>query len=136
VGPGRGDGGQPGAYRRAAWPRPGYISSKTLCRSRSQSPYLTAAISEVLPYRDDPVWLARAAAAAEREYRQYWTTQPRLTETGLSRYVDPGEDGCATVPDTAHYRAMAESGWDNTGRFGRRHHRGGAGGSQRPAVWL
>jgi hypothetical protein len=34
---------------------PGYISAKTLCRSRSQSPYLTAAIWEVLPYRDDRV---------------------------------------------------------------------------------
>jgi alpha,alpha-trehalase len=99
---------------------PGYISAKTLCRSRSQSPYLTAAISEVLPYRHhgDPAWLARAVAAAEREYRQYWTVEPHLTELGLSRYVDPGQDGCVTVPDTPHHRAMAESGWDNTGRFG------------------
>jgi alpha,alpha-trehalase len=97
---------------------PGYISSKTLCRSRSQSPYLTAAITEVLPYRDDPAWLARAAAAAEREYRQYWTAEPHLTQIGLSRYIDPGQDGCVTVPDTPHHRAMAESGWDNTGRFG------------------
>jgi alpha,alpha-trehalase len=97
---------------------PGYISSKTLCRSRSQSPYLTAAISEILPYRDDPAWLARATAAAEREYRQYWTAEPHLTQTGLSRYIDAGQDGCVTVPDTPHHRAMAESGWDNTGRFG------------------
>jgi alpha,alpha-trehalase len=99
---------------------PGYISSKTACRSRSQSPYLTAAISEVLPYRsrNDPAWLARAAAAAEREYQEYWTAEPHLTELGLSRYVDPGADGCVTVPDTPHHRAMAESGWDNTGRFG------------------
>ena len=97
---------------------PGYISSKTACRSRSQSPYLTAAISEVLAYRDDPAWLTRAAAAAEREYRQYWTAEPHLTELGLSRHFDPGNDGCVTVPDTAHYRAMAESSWDNTGRFG------------------
>lgn len=97
---------------------PGYISAKTLCRSRSQSPYLTAAIWEVLPYRDDPAWLARAAAAAEQEYQEYWTTEPHLTQIGLSRYIDPGEDGCVTVPDTPHHRAMAESGWDNTGRFG------------------
>jgi alpha,alpha-trehalase len=97
---------------------PGYISSKTLCGSRSQPPYLTAAISEVLPYRDDDAWLARAAAAAEREYLEYWTTGPHVTETGLSRYVDLGGDGCTTVPDTPHYRALAESGWDNTPRFG------------------
>jgi Trehalase len=97
---------------------PGYISSKTVCRSRSQSPYLTAAILEVLPYRDDPAWLARAAAAAEREYREYWTAEPHLHDTGLSRYVDPGGNGCVTVPDTPHYRALAESGWDNSPRFG------------------
>jgi alpha,alpha-trehalase len=36
----------------------------------------------------------------------------------LSRYIDPGGDGCVTVPGTPHYRAMAESGWDNTARFG------------------
>jgi alpha,alpha-trehalase len=97
---------------------PGYISSKTVCRSRSQSPYLTAAISEVLPYRDDPAWLGRAAAAAAREYTEYWTLEPHLTATGLSRYIDHGADGCATVPDTPHYRALAESGWDNSPRFG------------------
>jgi neutral trehalase len=97
---------------------PGYISAKTLCRSRSQSPYLTVAIWEVLPDRDDPAWLARAAAAAEQEYQEYWTTEPHLTQIGLSRYIDPGQDGCVTVPDTPHHRAMAESGWDNTRRFG------------------
>jgi alpha,alpha-trehalase len=97
---------------------PGYISSRTVCRSRSQTPYLTAAISAVLPYRDDPSWLARAAAAAEREYLEYWTAEPHLTGTGLSRYVDPGGNGCVTVPDTPHYRAVAESGWDNSPRFG------------------
>jgi alpha,alpha-trehalase len=97
---------------------PGYISSKTVCRSRSQSPYLTAAISEVLPAREEPAWLARAAAAAEREYQRYWTAKPHLTDTGLSRYIDGGSNGCVTVPDTPHYRAVAESGWDNTPRFG------------------
>jgi hypothetical protein len=88
---------------------PGYVSAKTACRSRSQSPYLTAAILEILPYRSqgDPAWLARAAAAAEREYRRYWTAEPHLTDTGLSRYVDLGHNGCVTVPDTPHYRA-----WD------------------------
>ena len=30
---------------------PGYVSSKTACRSRSQSPWLTAAIAEVPPHR-------------------------------------------------------------------------------------
>lgn len=97
---------------------PAYLSSKTVCRSRSQSPYLTAAVREVAPYVDDRRWLARAAAAAEREYLGYWTAPPHLTELGLSRYADPGGGGCVTVPDTPHHRAIAESGWDNTARFG------------------
>jgi alpha,alpha-trehalase len=96
---------------------PGYISSKTTCRSRSQSPYLTAAISEVLPYRGER-WLVGAAAAAEREYQEYWCAASHLTGTGLSRYADVGANGCTTVPDTPHYRSLAESGWDNTPRFG------------------
>jgi alpha,alpha-trehalase len=42
-----------------------------------------------------------------------------MTEIGLSRYIDVGENGgCETVPDTPHYRAIGESGWDNTPRFG------------------
>jgi alpha,alpha-trehalase len=97
---------------------PCYITSKTACRSRSQPPFLTSAIREVAPVVDDRAWLARATAAAEWEYLDYWTAEPHLTELGLSRYVDPGHDGCVTVPDTPHHRAMAESGWDNTARFG------------------
>lgn len=97
---------------------PCYISSKTACRSRSQPPFLTSAIREVAPYVADRDWLARATAAAEREYLGYWMTEPHLTGLGLNRYIDPGGDGCETVPDTPHYRAMAESGWDNTARFG------------------
>jgi alpha,alpha-trehalase len=97
---------------------PGYISSRTACRSRSQPPFLTAAIREVAPFVDDPAWLARAADTAEREYAGYWTASPHQTEYGLSRYIDAGADGCVTVPDTPHHRAMAESGWDNTARFG------------------
>jgi alpha,alpha-trehalase len=96
---------------------PCYLSSRTACRSRSQPPFLTSAIREVAPFVDDRAWLARAVAAAEREYFDYWTAEPHLTWTGLSRYIDPGQDGCVTVPDTPHHRAMAESGWDNTARF-------------------
>ncbi len=97
---------------------PCYVSSKTACRSRSQPPFLTSAIREVAPFVSDRDWLARAVAAAEREYLGYWMTAPHLTGLGLSRYIDPGGDGCVTEPDTPHYRAMAESGWDNTARFG------------------
>lgn len=97
---------------------PNYNSPKAVCRSRSQPPFLTSAIIEVSPTVPDRVWLERAVAAATTEYEQYWTREPHLTGLGLSRYVDPTGEGCGTVPDTPHHRAMAESGWDNTARFG------------------
>lgn len=97
---------------------PNYNGPKGVCASRSQPPFLTWAISEVRPTIDDPAWLERAVEAATIEYEGYWAAEPHLTELGLSRYVDLGGDGCATVPDSPHHRAIAESGWDNTTRFG------------------
>jgi alpha,alpha-trehalase len=97
---------------------PNYNVAESVCTSRSQPPHLTAAIREVLPSVADRSWLKRAVAAATTEYEGYWTNAPHLTELGLSRYADPTGKGCATVPDTPHHRAMAESGWDNTTRFG------------------
>ncbi len=97
---------------------PNYNSQRTVCRSRSQPPLLTDAIVEVWPSVMDRAWLGRAVAAATIEYEEYWTREPHLTDLGLSRYVDLTGEGCGTVPDTPHHRAMAESGWDNTNRFG------------------
>jgi alpha,alpha-trehalase len=97
---------------------PNYNNPKTVCRSRSQPPFLTAAIAEVYPFVNEHSWLERAVHAAIVEYEGYWLVEPHLTETGLSRYSDTGHNGCVTIPDTPHYRAIAESGWDNTPRFG------------------
>lgn len=98
---------------------PNYVAPDAVCSSRSQPPYLTAAIQEVFPYIQDDAWLARAYEAAKREYEGFWTVEPHLVpETGLSRYYDETGAGCLTVPDTLHFRAIAESGWDNTPRFG------------------
>lgn len=97
---------------------PNYNSPKTVCCSRSQPPLLTDAILQVWPSVADRGWLERAVAAVTVEYEQYWTKEPHLTDLGLSRYVDPTGEGCGTVPDTPHHRALAESGWDNTNRFG------------------
>ncbi|HSF79587.1 MAG TPA: trehalase family glycosidase [Anaerolineales bacterium] len=98
---------------------PNYNGSHSVCSSRSQSPYLTSAIREVYPSIADLVWLERAASAAETEYQGYWLAEPHLTDTGLSRYIDIEiNGGCETIPDTPHYRAIGESGWDNTPRFG------------------
>lgn len=97
---------------------PGYVGLRKVCQSRSQSPFLTSAIYEVYPYVNDRTWLTRAVDAVTKEYYGYWLTEPHLTDTGLSRYYDTGQKGGTTVPDTPHYRAIAESGWDNTPRFG------------------
>jgi len=98
---------------------PNYNGLKSVCRSRSQPPFLTSAIKEVFPSINDLAWLDRAARAAAAEYDDYWLAEPHLTDLGLSRYIDlGGNGGCETVPDTPHYRAIGESGWDNTPRFG------------------
>lgn len=98
---------------------PNYNGSESVCGSRSQSPFLTSAIKEVFPSINDLAWLDRAASAATTEYNGYWLAEPHMTDLGLSRYIDLGGDGgCETVPDTPHYRAIGESGWDNTPRFG------------------
>lgn len=97
---------------------PNYNAPTGVCASRSQPPFLTDAIVTVLPSIADREWLERAVTAATIEHEHYWTREPHLTEMGLSRYVDPTGEGCGTVPDTPHHRAMAESGWDNTARFG------------------
>jgi alpha,alpha-trehalase len=95
---------------------PNFNAPETLCESRSQPPLLTAMIRAVAPGRG-PAWLERAAALAEAEYSGFWCSSPHSTELGLSRYADDGGI-CPTVPDTPHFRAIAESGWDNTPRFG------------------
>ena len=96
---------------------PNFNAPDVVCRGRSQPPLLTSMIREVLPARERE-WLEWAAALAAREYETYWTAEPHQTELGLSRYVDPWVAPCPTVPDTPHHRALAESGWDNTPRFG------------------
>lgn len=97
---------------------PNYNSPQGVCASRSQPPFLTSVLREIYPYIKDAKWLERAIKAALTEYEGYWLKEPHLTATGLSRYHDLAGSGCGTVPDTAHYRTLAESGWDNTPRFG------------------
>lgn len=98
---------------------PNYNAHHSVCSSRSQPPFLTSAIREVYPAIREQSWLKRAARAAETEYKGHWLAEPHITKIGLSRYIDSGKDGnCQTVPDTPHYRAIGESGWDNTPRFG------------------
>ncbi len=95
---------------------PNFNAPHCVCLSRSQPPLLTSMIREVAATRDRD-WLDSAAGLAAREYEHYWCAAPHGTPLGLSRYADDG-GACPTVPDTPHFRAVAESGWDNTPRFG------------------
>ncbi|MFX1492819.1 MAG: trehalase family glycosidase [Promethearchaeota archaeon] len=96
---------------------PNYIGKK-ICKSRSQPPFLTSFIKELYKYQTDEIWLRYAIKKVEKEYYNYWLKNPHLDSSGLSRYIDLGGNGCVTHPDTPHFRGIAESGWDNTPRFG------------------
>jgi alpha,alpha-trehalase len=61
--------------------------------TRSQPPFLTAmgwAVYEHLESEDRDAWLAEVIRTAIREYETVWTSPPKLTETGLSRYYASG----------------------------------------------
>jgi alpha,alpha-trehalase len=94
---------------------PNFNAPDCVGRSRSQPPLLTSMIRELTRTRGLE-WLESASSLAAREYHGYWCAPPHQTPFGLSRYADNG-GVCPTVPDTPHFRAMAESGWDNTPRF-------------------
>ncbi|MFX1497355.1 MAG: trehalase family glycosidase [Promethearchaeota archaeon] len=96
---------------------PNYIG-KNICYSRSQPPFLTSFIKEIYKYRLDEKWLKYAIRQVEKEYNNYWLKTPHLDSSGLSKYIDLGGIGCITHPNTPHFRSIAESGWDNTPRFG------------------
>lgn len=80
--------------------------------TRSQPPYLTLMIKEVLKHDLDHDWLREAFSLAQAEYEQVWVGS-HDTPVGLSRYCDPG------APDSEK-RAQFESGWDFSSRWKRR----------------
>jgi len=111
--------------------------------SRTQPPLLTPLAREVHEELerhgapDAPQFLRRMAHAAESALLGVWDTAPRATEVGLSRYHDEAEGPCPEVqqvdpdfyarhPRTPDYwrhdRALRESGWDLTHRFGEEAH--------------
>lgn len=107
--------------------------------SRTQPPLFTMLAREVfgeLERRDDPDaigFLTRSADAGEDAINGVWGSAPRITPIGLSRYHD---DACGPCPEVErvdpgfyrrhpkrpefwhHDRALRESGWDLTHRFG------------------
>jgi alpha,alpha-trehalase len=74
--------------------------------TRSQPPFLTAmgwAVYEHLPEGEErDAWFAGVIRAAIREYESVWTSPPKLSDTGLSRYC---ARGIGTPPETeaGHY---------------------------------
>ncbi|HZA49381.1 MAG TPA: trehalase family glycosidase, partial [Myxococcaceae bacterium] len=115
-------------------------SNRSYHRGRSQPPFLGAlarSVSEAMPPGPErDAVIRRALQAGERELREIWLSPPRITPTGLSLYRDEWN---GPLPETsgqhykvwrgddpefrAHQRAVRESGWDMTLRFGERGHR-------------
>ncbi len=62
--------------------------------TRSQPPFLTAmgwaVYDQLADGADHDAWFARVIGTAIREYETVWTSPPKLTETGLSRYFAKG----------------------------------------------
>ncbi len=111
--------------------------------SRTQPPLLSAlarlVFSELERSGDAEAvpFLRRATLAAEESLHDVWGRAPRSTSTGLARYHDDADGPCPEVeamdpdfyvrhPRTLEYwrhdRALRESGWDLTHRFGEEAH--------------
>ena len=73
--------------------------------TRSQPPFLTAmgwAVYEQIEDNGRDAWLGEVIRAAIREYETVWTSPPKLTETGLSRYYASGI-GMPPETEAGHY---------------------------------
>lgn len=115
-------------------------SNRSFHRGRTQPPFLprlALAIDDAgaFPAGEREAWLRRAASAGARELDEVWGAAPRFsTQTGLSRYHDEARGPLPEVRRETykvwrddqgfidHQRAVRESGWDMTLRFGDRGH--------------
>ncbi len=74
--------------------------------TRSQPPFFTSMIREVLPHLEKgsatKAWLKRALKASIKEYREVWMGSQKLTEIGLSRYFGSGTGPCPEV-ESGHF---------------------------------
>lgn len=64
-------------------------ANRTYFLTRSQPPFFTEMLRAVYEHTGDEAWLRASVPAIEKHYA-FWTTGPRLTATGLSRYYDTG----------------------------------------------
>ena len=91
--------------------------------TRSQPPFLTSmgwAVYEHLEGADRDAWFAEVVRTAIREYETVWTSPPKLTETGLSRYY---ASGIGMPPETeaehfdGHLKPYAEAAGMDVARY-------------------
>ena len=74
--------------------------------TRSQPPFLTRFLKAILKHGSQPQqWIEEVLRTAMHEYAHVWTKEPRLTQTGLSRYYG---EGLGQPPETepGHYDAI------------------------------
>jgi alpha,alpha-trehalase len=90
--------------------------NRTYYLTRSQPPYLSRMVRMAYEESKDIEWLKRCFLCLEKEL-SFWTSRPKATNTGLSRYFDSGVGNDEAAANSA---AEAESGWDYTPRFGSR----------------
>lgn len=99
--------------------------------TRSQPPFLTRFLKAILKHQDQPQkWIEEVLRTAMHEYANVWTKEPRLTNTGLSRYygeglgqppeTEPGHYDAVENPTQeyfTHDRTVRESGHDTSYRL-------------------
>jgi alpha,alpha-trehalase len=94
-------------------------ANRTYYLTRSQPPFLTEMILGVYRQTRDQSWLARTLPMIDRYYR-FWTEQPHLTETGLSRYYDLGH-GPAPEVLSGERDAQGRTHYDRVRQYYREH---------------
>ena len=74
--------------------------------TRSQPPFLTRFLKAILKHQKQPqAWIEDVLRTAMHEYAHVWTEEPRLTQTGLSRYYGQGI-GMPPETEAGHYKAL------------------------------
>lgn len=94
-------------------------ANRTYYLTRSQPPFLTQMLLGVYGRTKDRAWLRNALPAIETFYR-YWTREPHLTSSGLSRYYDLG-DGPAPESVAAERDASGKTHYDLVRQYYRTH---------------
>jgi len=95
-------------------------ANRTYYLTRSQPPFLTEMVLAVFRRTKDLSWLRDSVPSIEAYYR-YWTTEPHLTpETGLSRFIDPG-DGPAPEVVASEHDARGRTDYDLVREYFRSH---------------